>query len=300
MRASSPCVGDERRSWRSRAAPRPAPSPSQSAPPRSTKRSCSSSPRGVAHGQRAVQQREAPRLAPRHAARRERVDRMSRAPSATSTSKRLAERRAGGRDRVVRAPTPAIAPGPSRRRTVCTAGSPAVAVDPRGRRRGQTRVRALADRDVDRAAGRRRARRRSGFSSETTAAGSSSATGASTCSGSVERQPVSTVAPPRRSKASRSAPSRPTRAAAGAHAGDQQQLGAEPARRSSSTPSPVLRFVNTNGRSPRMPAGVALHHPRSAPTYGARSILLMTSRSERMMPGPPLRGIFSPSATSIT
>src|SRR5277367_5730790 len=37
-----------------------------------------------------------------------------------------------------------------------------------------------------------------------------------------------------------------------------------------------------------------------APTYGARSILLITSRSERMIPGPPLRGILSPSATSIT
>ena len=35
---------------------------------------------------------------------------------------------------------------------------------------------------------------------------------------------------------------------------------------------------------------------RSAPTYGARSVLLMTSRSERVMPGPPLRGIFSPPA----
>ena len=37
-----------------------------------------------------------------------------------------------------------------------------------------------------------------------------------------------------------------------------------------------------------------------APTIGARSILLMTSRSERVMPGPPLRGILSPAATSMT
>jgi hypothetical protein len=39
---------------------------------------------------------------------------------------------------------------------------------------------------------------------------------------------------------------------------------------------------------------------RDAPTKGARSILLITSRSERVMPGPPLRGILSPPATSIT
>lgn len=39
---------------------------------------------------------------------------------------------------------------------------------------------------------------------------------------------------------------------------------------------------------------------RLAPTYGARSILLMTRRSDRVMPGPPFRGILSPSATSIT
>ena len=42
-------------------------------------------------------------------------------------------------------------------------------------------------------------------------------------------------------------------------------------------------------------SGVARPSPRgSAPTSGARSILLMTSRSERVMPGPPLRGILSP------
>ena len=37
-----------------------------------------------------------------------------------------------------------------------------------------------------------------------------------------------------------------------------------------------------------------------APTSGARSILLITSKSERVMPGPPLRGILSPAETSIT
>ena len=40
--------------------------------------------------------------------------------------------------------------------------------------------------------------------------------------------------------------------------------------------------------------------PSEAPTIGAKSILLITKRSERVMPGPPLRGIFSPPATSIT
>ena len=39
---------------------------------------------------------------------------------------------------------------------------------------------------------------------------------------------------------------------------------------------------------------------RSAPTYGARSILLITSRSDLQIPGPPLRGSLSPADTSIT
>ena len=39
---------------------------------------------------------------------------------------------------------------------------------------------------------------------------------------------------------------------------------------------------------------------RSAPTWGARSVLLITSRSERVIAGPPLRGIFSPWQTLIT
>jgi len=39
---------------------------------------------------------------------------------------------------------------------------------------------------------------------------------------------------------------------------------------------------------------------RSAPTCGARSVLLMIKRSERVMAGPPLRGIFSPWQTLTT
>ena len=39
---------------------------------------------------------------------------------------------------------------------------------------------------------------------------------------------------------------------------------------------------------------------RSAPTRGARSTLLITSRSDRVTPGPPFRGTLSPPATSTT
>src|SRR5580704_220568 len=67
-----------------------------------------------------------------------------------------------------------------------------------------------------------------------------------------------------------------------------------------SRPSPVFRLVKTNGRSPRMRLASRSITSRLAPTKGARSILLMTSKSERVMPGPPLRGILSPAATSMT
>src|ERR1700745_261477 len=60
-----------------------------------------------------------------------------------------------------------------------------------------------------------------------------------------------------------------------------------------SRPSRVFRFVNTNGFSPRMRRASRAMTPRSAPTNGARSILLMSSRSERGTPGPPLRGVVS-------
>jgi hypothetical protein len=52
-----------------------------------------------------------------------------------------------------------------------------------------------------------------------------------------------------------------------------------------------------SGRMRRVSASIT---SRSAPTCGARSVLLMTNRSLLVMPGPPLRGIFSPAATSIT
>src|SRR5215470_4924347 len=68
----------------------------------------------------------------------------------------------------------------------------------------------------------------------------------------------------------------------------------------SSSPTPLLRFVKTNGRSPRITFASRAMMSRLAPTCGARSILLITRRSERVTPGPPLRGILSPPETSMT
>ncbi len=67
-----------------------------------------------------------------------------------------------------------------------------------------------------------------------------------------------------------------------------------------STPSPARTQVKTNGRSPRILRASRSITSSDAPTCGARSVLLMTSRSERVIPGPPLRGILSPPATSMT
>ena len=67
-----------------------------------------------------------------------------------------------------------------------------------------------------------------------------------------------------------------------------------------STPSPPRIEVKTNGRSPRILRASRSITSSDAPTWGARSVLLMTRRSERVIPGPPLRGILSPPATSIT
>src|SRR6185436_9680683 len=67
-----------------------------------------------------------------------------------------------------------------------------------------------------------------------------------------------------------------------------------------SRPWPVFRLENTNGRAPRIFFASCAITSSDAPTMGARSILLITSRSDLTMPGPPLRGILSPAATSIT
>src|SRR5260370_1262444 len=67
-----------------------------------------------------------------------------------------------------------------------------------------------------------------------------------------------------------------------------------------SRPSPVFRLVKTMGLPWRMTVASRSITDRSAPTYGARSVLLMTRRSLRVTPGPPLRGTLSPPATSTT
>ena len=58
--------------------------------------------------------------------------------------------------------------------------------------------------------------------------------------------------------------------------------------------------VKAIGRSPRRALASRSITPRSALTNGARSVLLITSRSAVVTPGPPLRGTLSPPATSIT
>src|SRR5208337_5284598 len=64
-------------------------------------------------------------------------------------------------------------------------------------------------------------------------------------------------------------------------------------------PSPVLQLVNRNGLSPRIMRESRSITSRLAPTWEARSVLLITRMSDCEMPGPFLRGILSPAATSI-
>jgi hypothetical protein len=67
-----------------------------------------------------------------------------------------------------------------------------------------------------------------------------------------------------------------------------------------STPSPWRTQVKTKGRWPRILRASRSITSSDAPTCGARSVLLITSRSDRVIPGPPFRGILSPPATSMT
>src|SRR5678815_3159910 len=83
------------------------------------------------------------------------------------------------------------------------------------------------------------------------------------------------------------------------HAGFSNKSSCRIHEITASTPSCFLRFVKTYGREPRIMRESRSMTARSAPTKGARSVLLITRRSERVMPGPPLRGILSPPATSI-
>ena len=58
--------------------------------------------------------------------------------------------------------------------------------------------------------------------------------------------------------------------------------------------------ISRVGFPPRTAAESRRMTSRSAPTIGARSVLLTTSRSAAVTPGPPLRGTLSPPATSMT
>src|SRR5690625_1624443 len=54
--------------------------------------------------------------------------------------------------------------------------------------------------------------------------------------------------------------------------------------RIASSPSSVFKFVKENGFSPRNSSESFSITERSAPTYGARSVLLMTKKSDLIMP----------------
>eukprot|EP00600_Ochromonadales_sp_CCMP1393_P002401 CAMPEP_0174988214 /NCGR_PEP_ID=MMETSP0004_2-20121128/19992_1 /TAXON_ID=420556 /ORGANISM="Ochromonas sp., Strain CCMP1393" /LENGTH=94 /DNA_ID=CAMNT_0016241387 /DNA_START=220 /DNA_END=504 /DNA_ORIENTATION=- len=54
------------------------------------------------------------------------------------------------------------------------------------------------------------------------------------------------------------------------------------------------------GPVPLMSAASLCMTSREAPTAGAKSILFITSRSDWVIPGPPLRGTLSPPAVSMT
>ena len=76
------------------------------------------------------------------------------------------------------------------------------------------------------------------------------------------------------------------------------------ARTQSSSRRDRVRVVPGEGDHRPAVAGRAGRRERirstSTPTYGARSVLLTTSRSARSMPGPPLRATSPPPATSST
>lgn len=65
----------------------------------------------------------------------------------------------------------------------------------------------------------------------------------------------------------------------------------------SSTPTPFFTCANTNGPLPRIFIVSRSITFKSAPTALARSVVLITSKSDWVMPGPPLRGILSLTAT---
>ncbi len=68
----------------------------------------------------------------------------------------------------------------------------------------------------------------------------------------------------------------------------------------SSTPTQLRTWVKRKGPVPRINRASRSITCKSAPTAEAKSVLLMTRRSDCVIPGPPLRGILSPPATSMT
>src|SRR6202011_5228679 len=96
---------------------------------------------------------------------------------------------------------------------------------------------------------------------------------------------------------------RPTRARDDDDLGVHQTLTRSCSRTQASTGRAVgssVSEINVKGRFCLTAAASRRITSRSAPTSGARSVLLTTSRSEYVTPGPPLRGTLSPPATSMT
>ena len=85
---------------------------------------------------------------------------------------------------------------------------------------------------------------------------------------------------------------------AGGRGRGTRRAGRGPSRRRRSTSS--RSEIAATGSSPRRSLASRTMRSTSEPTKGARSVLLIVSRSARAMPGPPLRGMSSPAATSIT
>jgi hypothetical protein len=69
--------------------------------------------------------------------------------------------------------------------------------------------------------------------------------------------------------------------------------------RTSATPVNSFTFVKMKGHSPRIRNESRCITTRLAPTSGARSILLITKKSDFVIPGPPFLGILSPAETSL-
>ena len=81
---------------------------------------------------------------------------------------------------------------------------------------------------------------------------------------------------------------------------ERRELPAHPVRHGGRARRLAQRERRPRGSPPRRAVASRASRSTSEPTNGARSVLLMTSRSARAIPGPPLRGMSSPPATSMT